>query len=64
MLLETPLGAEQRELAKTIRVSGSILLSTVSNFLDFFKMEAGKQLDVVRTEMDVEARDAPWRVCD
>ncbi|KAK9831531.1 hypothetical protein WJX81_006368 [Elliptochloris bilobata] len=54
MLLETPLGAEQRELAKTIRVSGSILLSTVSNFLDFFKMEAGKQLDVVRTEMDVE----------
>jgi hypothetical protein len=56
MLLDTPLGAEQRELAKTIRVSGSILLSTVSNFLDFFKMEAGKQLDVVRTEMDVEAR--------
>lgn len=42
---------EQRDLAKTIRVSGSILLSTVSNFLDFFKMEAGKQLDVVRTEI-------------
>lgn len=34
--------AEQRELAATIRVSGSILLSTVSNFLDFFKLEAGK----------------------
>jgi signal transduction histidine kinase len=49
MLLETPLAAEQRELAKTIRVSGSILLSTVSNFLDFFKLEAGKQLDIVRT---------------
>ena len=46
-----PVQEEQRELAKTIRVSGSILLSTVSNFLDFFKMEAGKQLDVVRTEM-------------
>ena len=29
---------DQRELAKTIRVSGSILLSTVSNFLDFFKI--------------------------
>jgi signal transduction histidine kinase len=29
MLLETPLAEEQRELAKTIRVSGSILLSTV-----------------------------------
>lgn len=42
MLLETPLEDEQRELAKTICVSGSILLSTVSNFLDFFKLEAGK----------------------
>ena len=31
---------DQRELAKTIRVSGSILLSTVSNFLDFFKIGA------------------------
>eukprot|EP00878_Enallax_costatus_P043988 GHUV01052121.1.p1 GENE.GHUV01052121.1~~GHUV01052121.1.p1 ORF type:complete len:116 (+),score=24.75 GHUV01052121.1:2-349(+) len=39
MLLETPLKEEQRELANTIRVSGSILLSTVSNFLDFFKLE-------------------------
>lgn len=45
--------AEQRELAETIRVSGSILLSTVSNFLDFFKMEAGKQLDIVRTQVDL-----------
>ncbi len=44
MLLETPLAEEQRELAKTIRVSGSILLSTVSNFLDFFKLEAGECL--------------------
>jgi hypothetical protein len=35
-----PLQEEQRELAKTIRVSGSILLSTVSNFLDFFKIGA------------------------
>lgn len=47
---------EQRELAKTIRVSGSILLSTVSNFLDFFKMEAGKQLDIVRREMDLQVQ--------
>lgn len=54
MLLETVLQDEQRELAKTIRVSGSILLSTVSNFLDFFKMEAGKALDIVRTEVDVQ----------
>lgn len=54
MLLETQLGAEQRELARTIRVSGSILLSTVSNFLDFFKLEAGKPLDVVRREINVQ----------
>ncbi len=54
MLLETSLGAEQRELARTIRVSGSILLSTVSNFLDFFKLEAGKPLDVVRREINVQ----------
>ncbi|WIA19156.1 hypothetical protein OEZ85_003803 [Tetradesmus obliquus] len=51
MLLETPLKEEQRELANTIRVSGSILLSTVSNFLDFFKLEAGKRLDIVRSEV-------------
>lgn len=44
---------DQRELAKTIRVSGSILLSTVSNFLDFFKIEAGKQLDIVRSPLDL-----------
>lgn len=37
-------------------MSGSILLSTVSNFLDFFKMEAGKQLDIVRAEVDVQVR--------
>ncbi|GFH19214.1 uncharacterized protein HaLaN_16126 [Haematococcus lacustris] len=53
MLLETELAEEQRELAKTIRVSGSILLSTVSNFLDFFKIEAGKALDIVRCEVDL-----------
>jgi signal transduction histidine kinase len=46
-----PSQEEQRELANTIRVSGSILLSTVSNFLDFFKLEAGKRLDIVRSEV-------------
>lgn len=49
MLLDTPLLDEQRELTNTIRISGSILLSTVSNFLDFFKVQAGKKLDIVRT---------------
>lgn len=36
-----------------MRISGSILLSTVSNFLDYFKLEAGKPLDVVRTPLDL-----------
>jgi signal transduction histidine kinase len=49
MLLDTPLLDEQRELTNTIRISGTILLSTVSNFLDFFKVQAGKKLDIVRT---------------
>lgn len=49
MLLDTPLLDEQRELTNTIRISGSILLSTVSNFLDYFKVQAGKKLDIVRT---------------
>lgn len=53
MILETPLTQEQFELASTIRVSGSILLSTVSNFLDYFKLEAGRQLDVVRQEVNL-----------
>ena len=54
---------EQRDLAKTIRVSGSILLSTVSNFLDFFKMEAGKSLDMVRTEVDLYVRALSSPTC-
>lgn len=45
---------EQRDLANTIRVSGSILLSTVSNFLDYFKLEAGKHLDIVRREVNLQ----------
>ncbi len=53
MLLQTDLDEDQKDLAYTVRVSGSILLSTVSNFLDFFKLEAGKSLDIVRTPLDV-----------
>ncbi len=57
MLLETPLGAEQRELAKTICVSGAILLSTVSNFLDFFKLEAGKVIKPPVTPLDLNSQE-------
>jgi signal transduction histidine kinase/CheY-like chemotaxis protein len=53
MLLETNLTEEQLELARTIRISGSILLSTVSSFLDFFKLEAGHQLDVVKSPINI-----------
>ncbi|GMH38280.1 hypothetical protein BSKO_06164 [Bryopsis sp. KO-2023] len=53
MLLDTALQDEQRELACIIRVCGRILLSTVSNFLDFFKLEAGGDLDLVETEVDL-----------
>ena len=53
LLLDTPLGPDQRELAATVRVSGSMLLATVSNCLDWFKTEAGKPLDLVRAEVGV-----------
>ena len=55
MLLQTDLDDDQKDLAHTVRVSGSILLSTVSNFLDYFKIEAGKSLDVVRTPFELES---------
>lgn len=48
---------EQRELAKTIRVSGSILLSTVSNFLDFFKIGAWS------SSLPDQACRMPWLDC-
>ena len=40
-------------------MSGSILLSTVSNFLDFFKMETGKTLDIVCAEINPRVRLSP-----
>jgi len=41
MLLDTPLGEEQWELANTIRVSGSILLSTVRGLRGWLGLLAG-----------------------
>jgi hypothetical protein len=35
----------------------------VSNFLDFFKMEAGKQLDIVRAEVDIQVCSAQCTAC-
>lgn len=53
MLCFQSIQPEQRDLAQTVRISGSILLSTVSNFLDYFKLEAGKSLDIIRTPFDI-----------
>ena len=42
LLLETPLNAEQRELAETVLGSGEALLTIINDILDFSKIEAGK----------------------
>jgi signal transduction histidine kinase/DNA-binding response OmpR family regulator len=42
LLLETPLGREQRECAETIRKAGDALLEIINQILDYSKIEAGK----------------------
>jgi signal transduction histidine kinase/CheY-like chemotaxis protein len=57
MLLETPLDAEQRELALTVRRSGDSLLTIINDVLDYSKIEAGK-MTVEHIEYDLHP------VCD
>jgi len=42
LLLDTPMSAEQRHFANTVRVSAEALLSIVNDILDFSKIEAGR----------------------
>ncbi len=61
LLLDTPLGDEQRSFAETVRSSGRALLSIIDDILDFSKIEAGKlELDPV----DFDVREAVADVCD
>ena len=55
LLLDTPLNAEQRDFAHTVRDSGEALLTIINDILDFSKIEAGR--------MDIEAQPFDLREC-
>jgi two-component system, sensor histidine kinase and response regulator len=54
LLLDTPLGAEQREYAEIARSSGESLLSLIKDILDLSKVETG-HLELEDIEFDLRA---------
>ena len=61
LLLDTPLGGEQRQYAETVRSCGEALLTLINDILDFSKIEAGKlefealDFDLLSVIEDVQA---------
>ncbi len=55
LLLETPLGREQRDYVETIRLSGDELLRIINDILDFSKIESGR--------LDLEDEEFALREC-
>jgi PAS domain S-box-containing protein len=54
MLAETELSAEQQDYLRTIRSSGSALLSVINDILDFSKIEAG-YMEIEEADFDLTA---------
>jgi len=55
LLLDSPLGDEQRELVDTVRTSGDSLLTIINDILDFSKIESGN--------MELERQPFELRTC-
>jgi PAS domain S-box-containing protein len=58
LLLDTELGAQQREYAETVRTSGEALLGVIDDILDISKVEAGRlELECIDFDLDRLVRD-------